>query len=74
MLESKRLTLKNDVDDIDNAPPDDFDSVWVVEEEFNGPLALNGVNYRATLMIWDGEIRDTKFSEIDYNNMDFPTA
>jgi hypothetical protein len=70
-LESESIVVKEnvDVEDSGKLTPDDMELKWVKLDDYNGPLYLNGRNYNAVLMIWDGIVKETKFNKIDFESI-----
>lgn len=68
-LEMLHYRLKEDVELSEDEQPtvDQVEAEWVMFEEFNNPLYLNGKNHNAVLMIWDGVVEDTKIEEVNYD-------
>ncbi len=70
-LEAKGITLKEGVEiEEDEYPtPDQLKSEWRMMEDYNGPFHLNGKRHKAVLMVWDGVVKETKFNEINFEEL-----
>ena len=70
-LLQKGIRLKDVVElaEDENPSPDQLEEKWKHLDDYNGPFHLNGMGCNATLMVWDGVVKETKFSKIDYDKI-----
>jgi len=71
-LEKQGIKIKEGVeeDDYDEFPlPNQLEYTWIHLDDYNGPFYLNGMHYKATLMVWDGIVKETKFEKINYDSI-----
>jgi len=70
-LEAKKISVKDgvDLDENEYPTPDQLENKRSKLTEYNGPFYLSGLNYNAVLMVWNGNVKETKFNKIDFEKI-----